>query len=117
VPRHLSTEGRHRAGVAGHGIVGEVPLHDAAQPLPLFRDGLMPATLQLVLDLAQLGVPVRTLSPATNGGWWQSVPGDDLWRARPPRLGTGRGRSAQASGGGLQYGKRMFMRVELDENG
>src|SRR5262249_52314053 len=34
--------------------VGQVPLHHAAQPLPLLRDGLMSATLELVLDLRQL---------------------------------------------------------------
>ena len=43
-----------RVGVAGHGVVGEVPSHHACQPPPLLRDGLMPASLELVVDLSQL---------------------------------------------------------------
>jgi hypothetical protein len=52
VPDHLGPEGRHRDGVAGDGVVGEVPPHHALQPPPLVRDGLVPATLQLDFDLA-----------------------------------------------------------------
>ena len=39
---------RNRVGVAGHGVIGEMALQDAAQPPPWHRD----AKLELVLDLA-----------------------------------------------------------------
>src|SRR5206468_2983086 len=54
VPCHLGAERRHRLAVAGHGVVGAVPAHHAAQPPPLLRDRLMPALPQLVFDLRQL---------------------------------------------------------------
>jgi hypothetical protein len=50
----LGAEGRHRVGVAGHGVVSAVPSHHACQPLPLLGDGMMPASLELVFDLSQL---------------------------------------------------------------
>ena len=55
VPCHLGAERRHRLAVAGHGVVGAVPSHHAAQPPPLLGDRLMPALPQLVFDLCQLG--------------------------------------------------------------
>jgi predicted MFS family arabinose efflux permease len=53
--RRSGAKGRHRVGVAGHAVVGEVPTHQAGQPLPLHRDGLVPTTLERGVDLAQLG--------------------------------------------------------------
>src|SRR5262249_48621626 len=52
---HLGAEAGDRLAVAGHGVVGAVPAHHAAQPPALLRDRLMPALPQLVLDLCQLG--------------------------------------------------------------
>ena len=52
VSRHLGAEGRHGVGVAGHGVVGEVASHHGCQPLPLHRDGLVPASLERGVDLA-----------------------------------------------------------------
>jgi hypothetical protein len=55
VPPDLGAEGCDRISVAGHGEVSEVSLHNASQPLPLHRDGFMPASLELFFDLTQLG--------------------------------------------------------------
>src|SRR5665213_1244311 len=55
VPSHLVTERLHGIGVAGNGVVGEMPSHHGAEPAPLFGDGKVPASLDLVLDLGKLG--------------------------------------------------------------
>jgi hypothetical protein len=54
MPDHLGSEGLHRVGVAGHGEVGEVTLQHASHPLALVRDGLIPASLEFVVDLSKL---------------------------------------------------------------
>src|SRR6266511_2360080 len=54
VPGYLCPEGPDRSAVAGHGVVGAVPSHHAPQPAPLLGDRLMPASRQLLLDLAEL---------------------------------------------------------------
>src|SRR6266536_976647 len=54
-PGHLGTKGSDRRTVAWHGVVGAVPSHHACQPPSLLRDGLIPASLELVLDRSQLG--------------------------------------------------------------
>src|SRR5215207_4200305 len=54
VPGHLGTKGSDRRPVAGHGVVGAVSPHHACQPPSLLGDGLIPASLELVLDLSQL---------------------------------------------------------------
>ncbi len=43
---------RSSVGVAGHGVVSAMPSDHASQPLPLLGDGLMPTSLELVIDLA-----------------------------------------------------------------
>src|SRR6266542_1188348 len=55
VPGHLVPEGLDRPGVARHGVVGEVSSHHTGQPGALLRDGPMPACLELVFDLLELG--------------------------------------------------------------
>src|SRR5215211_257817 len=55
VPGGLGPEGSDGLAVAGHRVVGEVTAHHACQPLPLVGDGSMPASLELVLDLSELG--------------------------------------------------------------
>src|SRR5215216_990292 len=52
VPGHLGTKGSDRRPVAGHGVVGAVSPHHACQPPSLLGDGLIPASLELVLDLS-----------------------------------------------------------------
>lgn len=51
VPGHLSPECLHGIGIARDSEVSEMTLHHATKPLPLFRDGLMSAALELDLDL------------------------------------------------------------------
>src|SRR5664280_1406966 len=69
VPGHLITKCCHCIGVAGHGVVGEMSSHHAAEPLPLLGDGEMPAPLEFIFDLMQLGPhPLRdglALEPET----------------------------------------------------
>lgn len=54
-PAHLAVQGADGPTVAGHGVVGEMSSHHARQPAPLVGDGLVPAVLELVLDLLELG--------------------------------------------------------------
>src|SRR2546421_1107281 len=54
MPGRLVAESLHRVDVAGHGVISLVPTHHSRQPPPLLRNGLMPTTHELVLDLAQL---------------------------------------------------------------
>src|SRR5215216_2348761 len=51
-PGHLGAKGSDRRTVAWHGVVGAVPSHHACQPPSLLGDGLIPASLELVLDLS-----------------------------------------------------------------
>src|SRR5664279_2275105 len=53
-PGHLGAEGGNRRAVARHGIVGAVTPHHTGQPSALLREGLMPASLEFILDLSQL---------------------------------------------------------------
>ena len=50
-PGHLGAEGGNRRSVARHGIVGAVTPHHTGQPSALLREGLMPASLEFILDL------------------------------------------------------------------
>jgi len=47
--------GSDRRTVAWHGVVGAVPPHHACQPPSLLGEGLIPASLELVFDLSELG--------------------------------------------------------------
>lgn len=60
-PGHLDAEGMHGVIVAGHGVIPLVPGYHAGQPFPLLRDGLVPASHDLVFDHLQLH---RTADPA-----------------------------------------------------
>src|SRR5215211_595211 len=46
-------EGADGSTIAGHGVVGEMSPHHARQPPPLFGDGQMPTSHELVLDLLE----------------------------------------------------------------
>jgi hypothetical protein len=54
MPGCLGPECSDRPTVAWDGVVGEVPSHDACQPLSLHWDGLVPTSLQFGLDLFEL---------------------------------------------------------------
>src|SRR5271167_4243947 len=47
VPGHPGAEARYRGAIARHGVVGEVPSHNRAEPTALFGNGLVPTTHQL----------------------------------------------------------------------
>jgi len=55
MPGGLGPEGPDRPAVAWYGVVGEVSSHHACQPSALLRDGLVPASLELVPDLGKFG--------------------------------------------------------------
>src|SRR4030088_3047377 len=54
VQGHLVPEGRYRIRVSWYRVVGHVSLQHRGQPPSLDRDGIMPTTLELVLDFRQL---------------------------------------------------------------
>ena len=51
----MAMESMKSSAVAGHRVVGEVTSHHACEPSPLIRDGQMPASPELVVDLLELG--------------------------------------------------------------
>src|SRR5215204_4922931 len=102
-------EGADGSTIAGHGVVGEMSPHHACQPPPLFGDGQMPTSHELVLDLLEfrpqplrngvapepeapvLALPAdvreaqeveRPWLPANSGGFRTAVPVDSVQRFR-----------------------------------
>src|SRR5262249_990504 len=64
--------GRERPAIGRNRVVQEVSSYDLPQPFPLFRDGLVPASPQLLLDLLEFrlhavapGLPVNQELSAT----------------------------------------------------
>src|SRR5215472_10649935 len=69
---HVLPERRERPTIGRNRVVHEVSSYDLPQPFPLFRDGLVPASPQLLLDLLEFrlhavapGLPVDQELAAT----------------------------------------------------
>src|SRR5208283_258006 len=60
-------KGKQAVEVPRYRVVVEVALHDRLEPLPGFRHRVMPASLELLLDLAQLGPQTLGDGPALHG--------------------------------------------------
>ena len=54
MPQYLVVKRAERTDISGYPVVSVVPLQDRAHPLPLLRQFLMTASLQLDLDRLQL---------------------------------------------------------------
>ena len=55
------TEGAQPTGIGGHSVVREVPLQYPPKLRALFRNRVMPVTMQLLLEFAQRGLhPIAT---------------------------------------------------------
>src|SRR5208283_1228380 len=60
-------KGKQAVEVPRYRVVVEVALHDRLEPLLGFRHRVMPASLELLLDLAQLGPQTLGDGPALHG--------------------------------------------------